>query len=193
MLAEPHTADNDSFDEKKWSTRLRPFLKSLSNLESIFDESGELGRTKHALPESLQGIELVLAPGKMMPPALQTLRLVELSVKLNEESQQEEPSNAESALYPRKLRALCKNVKALQRLVLLSPGLATCICSHGPRLEQELQLQDPVPQGLPYLDMLTLKSPFCHIEAGGLRESHWVSGEPGGEIEICWLIMPACI
>lgn len=191
MLAEPHTADNDSFDENKWSAQLRPFLKSLSHLESIFDESGELGRTKHALPKSLQGIELVLPPGKTMPPALQTPCLVELSVKLNEGSQQEEPSNAESALYPRKLRALCKNVKALQRLVLVLPGLASCICSHGPRLEQELQLQDPVPQGLPYLDMLTLKSPFCYIEAGGVREPHWVSDEPGGEIEICWLIMPA--
>lgn len=132
-------------------------------------------RVKHNLPASLASLDVQLKDGKSLPVALQLSHLIFLNIDVSDTAQNEEPTNIEPSLYPAKIQALCKKLKAVGTLALTLPGLATCMCSHGPRLKKHLDLKDPVPRGLPCLAQLHLKIPYCRLKSGNARESHWVS------------------
>jgi hypothetical protein len=174
ILIPPSLKPNESIPRKPWITARRKILKSLTNLEEIYDHTGEIVRHAHILPPLLRKVDITVQLGDYEPAPLQVTRLDERRIDTSTKGCKEHPHNKESQVFHKKVRAICKDIKEVDNLSLRIPGLPTCRCSHVPRFPEDEVIKDPLPEHISPLESLELVVPFACIKPKGPRESHWV-------------------
>ena len=153
----------------------REFLESVTNLVDFYDMTGQIVRSHQKLAKSLRTVGMRVPIGDYEAVPLPITHLDKLHIETSHKARRDHPANKECLVFPDKIKNICERVRVTGVLHIVIPGLPTCVCSHGPRLPDNLVLKNPLPDHLLILDSLEVEVPFCSIQAGGSRESHWVS------------------
>jgi hypothetical protein len=171
----------DSPRGSETADRLRKrIIDACPNLISIMDEDQEIAYMDHAFSPVVRALSLELKEGPLLratPMPIKPPGLTKLSIAAPIDTIMSSHGNFESAHYPDKVKALCREITHLESLHLNPPGLCAPLgYERKYRLPQALFMRDMLPKILASVTILELALPqFCTVEKGSKYESHWVS------------------
>lgn len=158
------TCKSDAIQQRK------KFVESCPNLESLKDETRELGYLMDmTLPSTLSTLFVHLKIGKAPARPIKAPGLSSLVITADL-TLMESPYNFEVSEYPSKVLDLCRDIVKLDHLSLQLPGLRVHPVPHG--LPQPLgdKVEDMLPATLNSIGELYIQLPFCspmEFEGGG--------------------------
>jgi hypothetical protein len=166
---------SDAFDAIR---QRKKFIQSCPNLESLKDETRELGYIMNmTLPSTLSTLFVHLKMGEAPAKPIKAPGLSSLIITADL-TLRESPYNFEVFEYSTKVLDMCRDIVRLDHLSLQLPGLRVHPVPHG--LPQPLgdKVEDMLPATLKSIGELQIQLPFCSPEPGHPRESHAVSRRP---------------
>ena len=117
---------------EKTAKAISTFVSTLPRLECLHDTSLYFSTTPTAFLDTLRYLMITIREGDYKAYPLLISEIHHLHITPFCTSAEEREDNLEAMVWDRKVRALIRNVKKMECLTLVMPGLPTCGCSQDP-------------------------------------------------------------